>query len=737
MNIGLSPSGQLLGFELLWSMTRGDPRVVIAVLDGPVDIEHACLSGAHLEFVGLSSTRVSGGAASWRHGTHVTSQIFADHNCGFSGIAPKCRGLLIPVFDGTADGGLTAASQVDLARSIHLAVDRGANIINISGGQPSATSEADQFLADALAYCDKAGVLVVAAAGNNGCECLHVPASIASVLAVGAFDPATGKPLSFSNWGQAYRSNGILAPGKDMPGAQAGGGLTYRTGTSFAAPIVTGAAALLMSVQLKRGMAVDARAVRETLLRGASRCDDSVAEDCRPYLAGKLDVNASLGLLGSESNVVEPSQTAAVLYSHGQETRPAVYDMSRGGVVAAETPDVAELVEAESLLKSCETADACLTEVGAMKPQSAPLPSSGHLAEQAAATPGLRFVGAKATSIILPSRSRDRNAENMQRRGEDMLNTQIVTGGDQQSAEVVEPGTPIGIEPSDIPAQAGTAAVLASGVKHSGGCGCESCAGAERPQLVFALGELGYDLVTEARKDSLWQAMNGDPHEWSNLARHLDANPWDAEAVTWTLRIDATPIYAIRPMGAYAPDAYRRLASYLIGQIGNTGKDKRKFERVSLPGWIAGSVTLSNGITVPVVMPSLRGMFAWDTRSLVEALKLKAEEEIQVTNFLERLYYDLRNLGLSPQDRAKNFAATNAYQVGEVFRNAVRRKLVLDHIEVQKSPICRQDSDCWDVLLTFFDPANDRAARDVHRFTVDVSDVVPCTVGRVRNWFIR
>jgi cyanobactin maturation PatA/PatG family protease len=718
----LNPIGHLLGIEPLWSMTRGDPRVVIAVLDGPVETEHACLSGARLELVALASAGASGCSESRQHGTHVISQIFANSECGLSGIAPECSGLLIPVFGGTENGGLIAASQIDLARAIRLAVDRGSNIINISGGQLSATPEAEQFLGDALVYCDQAGVLVVAAAGNNGCECLHVPASIASVLAVGAFDPATGKPMGFSNWGRAYRSNGILAPGMDMPGAQAGGGLTTRTGTSFAAPIVTGVAALLMSVQLNRGMAVDARTVRAALLKGATRCDESVAEDCRPYLVGKLDVNTSLGLLCGEVDAVEPLQAAAALHACGQEAMLASCDVSRDGISAAEIPN-AGFIEASSARKSSETRQSNLAEVDAMRAQSVPLSS---------AIPGRRFVEAGATKVMPSASLRNWEEENM-------VNERIDTGGDQPSGDAVESTRPAGIEASGIAVQEGAADILPSGVKPSSNCGCGGdcgcgCGGATgaRPQLVFALGELGYDLVTEARKDSLWQAMGGDPHEWGNLARHLQTAPWDAEAVTWTLRIDATPIYAIRPMGAYAPDAYKRLADWLIGQT-----DERKIERVSLPGWIAGSATLTNGIVVPVVVPSLRGMFAWDTRSLVGSLTQDPTETETLTNFLERVYYELRNLGQSPQERAMNFAATNAYQAHNVFQQAVGSKTQLDHIHVVKSPICRQDSDCWDVMLTFFDPLNDRAARMVHRFTVDVSDVVPCTVGRTRNWFIR
>ena len=63
--------------------------------------------------------------------------------------------------------------------------------------------------------------------------------------------------------------------------------------------------------------------------------------------------------------------------------------------------------------------------------------------------------------------------------------------------------------------------------------------------------------------------------------------------------------------------------------------------------------------------------------------------------------------------------------------------MVLDRIKVERSPICRPDSDCWDVVVTFFNPARIMdQARKVYRFTVDVSDLVPVTVGEPRSWYV-
>jgi len=58
----------------------------------------------------------------------------------------------------------------------------------------------------------------------------------------------------------------------------------------------------------------------------------------------------------------------------------------------------------------------------------------------------------------------------------------------------------------------------------------------------------------------------------------------------------------------------------------------------------------------------------------------------------------------------------------------------LDSIDVVRSPFCRKDSDCWDVKLKFFDPENDRRANRVLRYTIDVSDIMPVTLGTPRLW---
>jgi cysteine desulfurase len=261
--------------------------------------------------------------------------------------------------------------------------------------------------------------------------------------------------------------------------------------------------------------------------------------------------------------------------------------------------------------------------------------------------------------------------------------------------------------------------------------------------LVYALGELGYDFGTETRRDSFIQQVGSDVLKPERMLAHLEAAPASATTLIWTLSADGVPLYAVAPQGPYAEAAYERLREYLLAQLSETA------ERVSMPGIVGGSVTLLNGQVVPVIVPELRGMFAWSTQSLVNSVLGSGRDKTDnddsgreqtaedVANLLDRIYYEARNPGLSPRDRAVNYAATNAYQIGRVYMDSVKSGRKLDAIDVERSPICRPGSDCWDVKLTFFHPAQRlQQARMVYRFTVDVSDVVPVTVGNMRNWEI-
>lgn len=648
MTTNFTDISTLTGIKSLWLESLGDPGICVAVIDGPVDQSHLCFDGGnHTRLQTLVSGVVDRGSAS-QHGTHVASVIFGQHDSPVTGIAPNCRGLIVPVFSDEREGGLAPCSQIDLARAITHAIEQGANVINISGGQLAASAESDKLLANAVRLCQENNVLIVAAAGNDGCDCLHFPAALESVLAVGAMD-VQGNPIGFSNWGEAYQKQGILALGENILGAIPGGGTGAKTGTSFATPIVSGIVALLLSIQLQRGEKPDPHAIRDALLQSALSCNQQNGLDSRRCLGGSLNISGVYALI----------------------TKGEIKQMLNHKPEEIMLQQASEANNAIAQLQSSEVIEFSLEQ---------PVPQSSVIGEEAA----------EVKTSTLP--------------------------------------TAVSIEPNPMmltPSNAKNSSVTASGA--DGDCGCGG--GNKQVQLVYALGELETDFGTQARRDSFTQAMPPG----MNLLDYLEQNPWEAQSLIWTLNLDATPIYAIAPMGPYASVTYDRLRQFLADE---------NVERVSIPGYIGGNIRLMSGQTVPVIVPEVRGMYSWTVPvlidSLMEATPTALRENVtgKVQEYLERIYYEYRNLGIAPQERALNFSATNAFQVATLMADATTGDLGLDSITVEKSPVCRADSDCYDVKLQFFNLEDNRRSGRVYRFTVDVSDAIPVSIGTFRSWSI-
>src|SRR5262245_27691137 len=86
------------GLADLWRETRGDPRVTIAVLDGPVDRSHLSLSSANLTVIPTLVPACARTGPATCHGTHVASVLFGQPETPVVGIAPRCHGLIVPIF---------------------------------------------------------------------------------------------------------------------------------------------------------------------------------------------------------------------------------------------------------------------------------------------------------------------------------------------------------------------------------------------------------------------------------------------------------------------------------------------------------------------------------------------------------------------------------------------------------------------------------------------------------------
>lgn len=634
------------GLEALRDVSKGSSDICIAVLDGSPDLSHPSLRLANIEAIGSVA---SGDAAEAmvNHATHVISKIFGqgDENGGITGWAPACRGLSIPIFSGQAS---RRVSQSDLVGALRTAIDRQANVINVSGGQlVNANNEADTALRDILLECHDKNILVVAAAGNDGCECRHIPASLPHVLAVGAMD-SNGAPMDFSNWGNEYLTQGILAPGQEILGAQQAGGFARLSGTSFATPLVTAVAALLLSVQIKRGLKASPNQVREALLASATPCDPRWGSDCRRFLAGRLNIQQA--------------------YSHL---------FNGGNAMTNHHPDAeVSVATAESLTPS------------ALQQQE------------------FHEENPVALSLAAPQ-------------------VQALS---------------IGATPVEAP-----------GITASGACGCKPSAQSQ----VYALGKIGYDFGTEARRDGFTQLMPIDqsPYNPEQLLDYLQDHEYESRMLIWTLNIDLTPIYALEPSEPFARDTYGLLIGALAGQVMKQDADGY-VERVSIPGYLTGKqIRLYSGQVVPVISVVPRGLYYWNVNKLIDsALKAanipaangsKDDPRDKLKNglreFLNRIYYDFRNKGVASSERAMNFAATNAFQAITVFAENITpdkdgSSRQLANIQVEKSPFCRLDSDCWDVKLAFFDPENDQRAWRIVRYTIDVSDVMPVTIGDPKAW---
>jgi len=287
----------------LWEDTLGSPEVTIAILDGPVDTSHPTLKSANLK--ALHGIQHQNGAAA-QHGTHVASIIFGQHTSNLKGVTPNCRGLLLPIFSEKADGSLQASNQLDLARSLQYVLqdyedNGGKYIVNISAGELSQDGEASPRLQKVLDDCHQKGILIVSAAGNNGCACLHIPAASPNTLAVGALDEE-GQPANFSNWGKAYQRNGLMAPGENILGAMAGSdSLVARNGTSFATPLVSGVIALLLS----KYDSLSPLTVKDVLLETSNPCPQVAVNEgasCAHYLHGIINIEAAVVRLDQMTN---------------------------------------------------------------------------------------------------------------------------------------------------------------------------------------------------------------------------------------------------------------------------------------------------------------------------------------------------------------------------------------------------------------------------------------------------
>ncbi len=245
-----------------WNITQGSDGVIVAVIDSGMNLHHPDLlvnlwtnpneteSQPGVDHDGNGYTNDVHGYDFYAnksnpedengHGTHTAGTIAAaKNNMGVIGVAPKVKIMPLRFLGPQGEGSTQGAIQ-----AINYAVKMGAKVISASWGGGAYSA----YLAQAIQNAQAAGVVFVAAAGNEGRNLYYsptYPATYPGVISVGATD-ANDQMASFSNYG----TNEVLitAPGVQIQSTYLNQGYQSLSGTSMATPQVSGAIALALSL---------------------------------------------------------------------------------------------------------------------------------------------------------------------------------------------------------------------------------------------------------------------------------------------------------------------------------------------------------------------------------------------------------------------------------------------------------------------------------------------------------
>lgn len=240
----------LVRLTALMERSQGRPDIAVALIDGPVALDHPELAAAITrELPGNVNARCTrADTLACTHGTFVAGVLCARRGSVAPGICPGCTLVLRPIFAETVNGNgqMPSATPEELAEAITDSVVAGARLINLSSALLQASRKGERKLEAALDYAAHRGVITVAAAGNQGIVGSSAITRHPWVIPVAACD-AQGRPLSVSNLGSSIGQRGLSAPGEKVTSLGTNGKPQTLGGTSAAAPFVTGAIALLWS----------------------------------------------------------------------------------------------------------------------------------------------------------------------------------------------------------------------------------------------------------------------------------------------------------------------------------------------------------------------------------------------------------------------------------------------------------------------------------------------------------
>jgi subtilisin family serine protease len=229
---------------------QGRPEIVVALIDGPVVLDHPDLAGSTIrEIPGkLKGTCTRADTVACTHATFVAGMLSARRGSVAPAICPGCTLLLRPIFAEAVNGNgqMPSATPEELAEAIIDSVDAGARVINLSSALVQPSPKGESRLEEALNHAAHQGAITVAAAGNQGTVGSSAITRHPWVIPVAACN-LQGRPLSGTNLGSSIGRWGLSAPGENITSLGTNGKPQTFGGTSAAAPFVTGAIALLWS----------------------------------------------------------------------------------------------------------------------------------------------------------------------------------------------------------------------------------------------------------------------------------------------------------------------------------------------------------------------------------------------------------------------------------------------------------------------------------------------------------
>ena len=230
--------------------TSGRPELTIGLIDGPVVMTHPELANQHVREIpgNGSGACTQANSTACLHGTFVAGILSAKRGSVAPAICPNCTLLVRPIFAETtaANGEMPSATPEELAQAILDCIDAGARVLNISAALAQPSMKNERTLEEALDQTARRGVIVVAAAGNQGTLGSTAITCHPWVIPVVGYD-LQGRPMNHSNLGSSIGRRGLGAPGDRITSLGAEGEPLTFGGTSAAAPFVTGAIALLWS----------------------------------------------------------------------------------------------------------------------------------------------------------------------------------------------------------------------------------------------------------------------------------------------------------------------------------------------------------------------------------------------------------------------------------------------------------------------------------------------------------